>query len=161
VRRVVRQELAQMRKQRGHRSSVPALTKMASENLFLHLGKARKDVLGIVSLGDIGLRVARNLAGRFGSDHERAARVYFREAARALALGSARRLSREEAMAWERWSPLIMSLEGLDRWRQADKQALVRVVLAKGGRRESAFVKLFDAHRPLRRAILKLAVEED
>jgi hypothetical protein len=161
VRRVVQGELARMKRNRSYRSSLPTLSRLASENVYLHLGKPREDVLGTISIGDIGLRIARNLADRFGSDHERAARVYSREAARLLGLGNARRLSPDEALAWERWSPLVMSLEGVHRWSAASKRALIRVILAKGGRRESAFVKLFDAHRPLRRAILKLAVEED
>ena len=37
------------------------------------------------------------------------------------------------------------------------KAALAKVVLAKGGRRESDFVRLFDAHRPLRTAVARLA----
>ena len=40
---------------------------------------------------------------------------------------------------------------------ESARRALARVVRAKGGRRESDFVRLFDRHRPLQRAILKLA----
>ena len=53
-------------------------------------------------------------------------------------------------------SPLIRLLPGVERWRREDKRALVRVVRAKGGRRESEFVRRFDAHRRLRRAVWKL-----
>jgi hypothetical protein len=161
VRRLLGEELAKMRRHPGHRSSVPTLSNLASENLYLHLERARDDVLGVISLGDIGLRIARNIAGRFGSDHERAGRVYSKEAARLLGLRPAGRLTPDQAQAWQRWSPLVMSLEGAERWTALEKRALIRVILAKGGRRESDFVRLFDAHRPLRKAILKLAVEED
>ena len=40
------------------------------------------------------------------------------------------------------------------------KRALVRVVRGKGGRRETDFVRLFNGHRQLRRALLKLAATE-
>ena len=50
-----------------------------------------------------------------------------------------------------------MSLPGITRWPAKDKRALVRVVRAKGGRRESDYVNRFDQHPRLRRAILKLA----
>ncbi len=48
-------------------------------------------------------------------------------------------------------------LPGVQRWTAAEKRALVAVVRAKGGRRESDFVRRFDAHRRLRRAIVSLA----
>jgi hypothetical protein len=43
------------------------------------------------------------------------------------------------------------------RWSPAERRALVRVVRAKGGRRESDFVRAFDAHAKLRHALLALA----
>jgi hypothetical protein len=51
----------------------------------------------------------------------------------------------------------VAILPGLDGWSRAEKRALVDVVLAKGGRRESDYVALFDAHRKLRAAVRRLA----
>ena len=48
-------------------------------------------------------------------------------------------------------------LRGRDRGSRAERRALAEVVIAKGGRRESDFVELFDAHRKLRSAIRRLA----
>lgn len=160
VRRVLRGELAVMRKRPGHRSDLRTLNNLASENLYLHIDRQRRDVLGVISLGDIGLRVARTIADRFGADRERAARVLSQEAAKVLGLRSLQDFSHGETLAWQRWSPLVMSLEGLDRWSRAEKRALVEIIRAKGGRRESDFVKLFDRHRSLREAILNLAKED-
>ena len=53
-----------------------------------------------------------------------------------------------------------MILSGLKRWRSQDKRALVEVVRAKGGRRESDYARRFDRHRRLRRAIRTLAERE-
>jgi hypothetical protein len=66
-------------------------------------------------------------------------------------------LSPGERLAWRRWAPLVAVLPGLDRWSLKDRKALARVVLAKGGRRESDFVRTFDAHSRLRTAIRRLA----
>ena len=82
-------------------------------------------------------------------------------AAKLLGVRSMRGFSRGERMAWERWSPLILILPGVKRWSRQNKRELVRVVRAKGGRRELDFVRLFDRHRPLRRAVLKLCEEID
>ncbi len=74
-----------------------------------------------------------------------------------LGVRSMSRWSRGERLWWDRWSPLIRTLSGVERWSTSNKRALVRVVRAKGGRRESDFVRLFDRHRLLRAAVLRLA----
>ncbi|MEN8006450.1 MAG: hypothetical protein ABFS42_05510, partial [Candidatus Krumholzibacteriota bacterium] len=58
------------------------------------------------------------------------------------------------------WAPLVMILPGVEGWPQDEKRALVEVIRAKGGRRESDFTLKFDAHTKLRRALLKLGAQE-
>jgi hypothetical protein len=60
-------------------------------------------------------------------------------------------------MFWERWAPLVSLMPGLDAWSAADKLGLAAVIRAKGGRRESEFVALFDAHPRLGAALVALA----
>jgi hypothetical protein len=64
--------------------------------------------------------------------------------------------SREEQLAFRRWAPVVLVLPGVERWPLADRRALLAVIRAKGSLRESDFVHLFDAHRRLRRAMLRL-----
>ena len=154
---LVRAELQRLEANPGQRSSPRTLHKLAAEYVFLHAGRPRADVLGRVSLGNIGLRVSRLLAARGGADRERAVRESSREAARLLGVRAFGAWSPGERLAWERWSPLIAAMEGVERWPAADRRALIDVVRAKGGRRESDFVRLFDRHRRLRRAVLGLA----
>jgi hypothetical protein len=51
----------------------------------------------------------------------------------------------------------VLLLPRLERWSEAERRSLVEVIRAKGGRRESDFVRRFDAHRRLRAAIRDLA----
>jgi hypothetical protein len=111
----------------------------------------------LLPLSKVGLALSDALARRWGSDRETAERESEREAARLLGLRTTRGWSRGERLAWRRWAPLVAILPGLARWTPAQRAALVAVVRAKGGRRESDFVRRFDAHRPLRRALLRLA----
>ena len=157
VRRVMRAELAKMKRRPGHRSSLATLRELVQSNVFLYLGKQRKDVRGRISLGNIGLKVTAYMAERFGADRDAGVRTCSREAARMLGVRSMSRWSRGERLWWDRWSPLMMTLPGVVRWSASNKRALVRVVRAKGGRRESDFVRLFDRHRRLRAAVLRLA----
>jgi hypothetical protein len=159
VRRLLRSELRQLRENPGHRSSLATLQKLSSEPMFFYLDRTKQDVLAKIPIGELGLRISRLLANRFGANREEAVRRLSREAGQLLGVRTQRSWTSGERLAWERWSPLILLLPGISRWKSAEKRALVRVVRAKGGRRESDFVTLFDKHRRLRRAILKLTEE--
>jgi hypothetical protein len=82
--------------------------------------------------------------------------VCAREAAALLGVRSLRSWTQAERLWWRRWAPLVLVLPGLARWGTSARRDLVRVIRAKGGRREEAFVRCFDAHRPLRSAVLRL-----
>ncbi len=157
VKAVVREELAKMRADRSHRSSLKTLEHLASEYLFFYSKRPRRDVMGRVDLGNVGLRISSYLAERFGADREKGIRTCSQEAMKLVGLGSLGGFSAGERRAWERWSPLVRILPGVEGWSAADKRALVSAVRAKGGRRESEFVARFDRHASLRAAILELA----
>jgi hypothetical protein len=160
VRRLLRSELARMRKNRGHRSGQSTLQELSSEPLFFYLGRERRDVFAKIPIGELGLRISRLMAERFGADREKAVQTFSREAAKLLGVRAMRNWASGERLAWERWSPLIILLPGVSQWKPEEKRALVRTVRAKGGRRESDFVKLFNKHRRLQRSVLKLATEQ-
>jgi hypothetical protein len=160
VRRRLRRELARMKRNPRHRSSIATLNELSSVNMYLYLAQPRTDVRGRISLGNIGSRISRYLADRFGAERELGLRTCAEEAARLLGVRSFRRFSAGQRLWWERWSPLVMALPGVTRWSTANRRALADVVRAKGGRRESEFVSLFDGHRRLRSAVLVLARDE-
>jgi hypothetical protein len=157
IRRLVREERERIAKDPAHRTSQARLRRLAGDNLYLSLGQTRPDVLGRIALGSVGAEISGYLAERFGGERERGIRTCSEEAARRLGVRSLGRLDPDERTAWERWGPLVMVLPGVERWKPAERRALARVIRAKGGRRESDFVRLFDGHARLRGAILDLA----
>jgi len=157
VLKLMGRELQRMRKNRKHRSSIATLEKLATENVYFDLKRRRDDVIGRLDLGQVGLRITDYLARRFGSRRKQAAATCAREAMQLLGVRSIQRWNTGERLAWRRWSPLLLNLPGVQRWTTAEKRALVAVVRAKGGVRESDFAPRFDRHRKLRRAILRLA----
>ena len=150
-------ELERMRRSPGHRSGIETLRRLSTVNVYLQTGREREDVIGILPLPNVGLAVTQHVAARFGADREAAAREFSREAMRRLGVRSLGRFTAGERLAWARWAPVVMCLAGVERWSPAEKRAAVAVIRAKGGRHESEFVRLFDAHAPLRRAIRRLA----
>jgi hypothetical protein len=155
--RMAENEQDRVRNDRRYRTSIARLNRLSSVNMYLHIGEPRDDVIGEFSRDNVGLKIVRYLAERFGADRERGIRTCAREVARLLGLGSLRKLTPGERLAWERWSPLILVLPGVRTWSSRDRTAAASVIRAKGGRRESDFVRRFDRHRRLRAAVLELA----
>jgi hypothetical protein len=158
--RLVRDERRRLALNPRERSSPATIHRLSAEYVFLHAAAPRRDVLGRISLGNIGLRISRLLAVRFGAERERGMRACAREAANLIGLRSLDGWSAGERLAWERWSPLVLALDSVGRWPAVDRRAFAQVIRAKGGRRESDFVRLFDSHRRLRRAMLRLAAPD-
>ncbi len=157
VLRLMNRELARMTRDPRHRSSIATLEKLATENVFYDLGRPREDIIGRLALGEVGLKITAYLAGRFGARRRESLDVCAREAAALLGVTWPLRLSAGERLAWQRWAPLVLILPGVASWSDGEKRALVDVIRAKGGRRESDFVGLFDRHRKLRAAVVNLA----
>jgi hypothetical protein len=144
---LMRRELTRMRRRPEHRSSRATLVRLADHNLYYFMGRTRRDVIGEVSLMDIGLAATDFVAKHGRGDHSR-------EAARRFGVRSFAGWTRDERLAWARWAPLLVT--NIERWTPAERRAAVATVRAKGGRRESDFVRLFDRHRRLRAAILRM-----
>ena len=156
ARRIMRAEERRMRVNPRHRSSRATLARLARHNLYWSRGPVRGDVIGRLPLARAGLAVTRALAQRFGSDREAAERASRELALARLGLARVPRKSAAEVSAFARWSPLIAILPGLESWSAPERRALLAVALAKGGRRESDFVRAFDRHAKLRRALRAL-----
>lgn len=157
---LMNRELKRMAARPSHRSSIATLKSLAAGNVYWYAGQPRDDVIGIFPLYRIGLAITDYLARRFGSDRERGERVCAQEAAALCGASTWRRWPADERLWWTRWSPLVLILPGVPRWMADEKAALVRVVRAKGGHRETDFVRLFDAHRKLRAALRALVETE-
>ncbi|MCB9892340.1 MAG: hypothetical protein H6832_11425 [Planctomycetes bacterium] len=164
VHRVLRAELAHMKKNPRHRSSESTMRKLVVDTMHFHLGKPRDDVLGIVSLGNVGRVITHAMGFQFGSQRERGLDVCDREAVELCGrrtIQAKRGWTDAEKLWWRRWSPLIVILPKLRSWPDEDKKRLVAVVRAKGSWHEADFVKLFDDFPRLRKAFLDFAAREE
>lgn len=153
---VVGRELARVTKDPAYRTPIRTLKQLVRHHLYLSLDRRRSDVIGALRFDRIGLAVTGYVTARFGTDRERAAKVCADEAAAQLGVDHWRKLRRGERIAWEHWAPLVAVLPGVARWTSGERRDLAEVIRAKGDRRESAFVPLFDRHERLREAVLAL-----
>jgi hypothetical protein len=152
VLRVLRLELARMKRDPGHRSTRATLEKLAASHLFF--GATGSEVPA--PPWGVGFAIADQLAARSNRGRASAERLCSLEVAELLGVRTTRGWSVDERRAWRHWSPLVLALPGLSHWSTQDRRALVRVVRAKGGRRDGDFVRRFDAHPRLGRAVLRI-----
>lgn len=157
IARMADSEDAKVRAKRGYRSSLAKLNRLSSVNMYLYLDRPRDEIIGEFARENVGLQIVSYLAERFGSDRERGLATCAREVAELTNL-HAEDLRDGEKLALDRWAPMVCRLPIAD-WPLRDRVALGRVIRAKGGRRESEFVRLFDRHRRLRQAIFQLSRE--
>ena len=151
ARRIMQAELAHMKAEPDHRSDRATLRKLAAWHLFFDLDVSHPG--GLPPVAEVGARVVQDLARRAGADRERALKECSSEAMHLVDLRSLQGFTADERLAWMRWSPLVVTINGLQRWSAAEKRALVHVIRSKGGRREGDFVALFAAHPKLEQAL--------
>lgn len=155
ARQLMRREEARIARNPAQRTTRATLARLAAHNLYWCSGRRRDDVMGLLPLANVGLAVTDHLARQWAAD--RGAAACRETAERLLGAGPGRGWSAGERLAFVRWAPLVALLPGVGRWPVAHKRALLAVIRAKGGRRESDYVTAFDAHGPLRAAIAALA----
>jgi len=135
----------------GTRTNAATLRRLAAWHLFFELDPQRPCPLP--PLAEIGERVSKTLAAR-GADRAAAIQACIDEARAKTGLRSLAGWRVEEKRAWRRWAPLVVSLPGIARWPRADKRALIEIVRAKAAASEYDYIRRFNAHPRLARALL-------
>jgi hypothetical protein len=60
----MRRELTAMKRRPKHRSSAATLRRLARECVYCHVGRPRRDVIGLTDIANVGLHVTKLLAAR-------------------------------------------------------------------------------------------------
>jgi len=155
VARLAYRELQRMKMRPSYRSSKRTLQKLAEDYLYFENAGARAPFWPRVA--ELGARTARYLARLGAGDRETAVRLCLENTRRLLNAPPLPRTAPEVHIAWENWSPIVLLLPGIERWSRAERINLAKVISAKGGRRESDYLALFDKHPRLGPALRRLA----
>jgi hypothetical protein len=147
---LARAEQARVARQRGYRTPLAKLARIAEAHLFFDLDASKPHPL--VPLGDIGLAVGAALSQRTESNREQAVAEVADAMAALCGLAAWRRLPPPVREAWCRMAPLLSWL-GIARWPADERAALVELVRAKAGQSERDFVARLIAHPRLMAAL--------
>ncbi|MET0644555.1 MAG: hypothetical protein ABWZ17_09275 [Candidatus Binatia bacterium] len=154
ARRLARREVRRMKTRPRHRSSKKTLQRLAEDYLYFETAGARAPFWPRVA--DLGAKTAEHLAGLAAADRETALRLCLEETRRLLNAPPSARAPAEVHAAWKNWSPIISILPDIERWSREERVNLAKVISAKGGRRDSDYLALFDKHPLLGPALRRL-----
>ena len=154
---LAQQEQEKIQADPTYRSPREILRKLAQSDMSLTLNTESSTDFRILEPGTLGLLVTQHITRNFHGDRKAAVRAARRTVIRALGISGWQRWSAPEQMALERLSPILVLIPDLPRWTPAEKRALVRIIKAKGGRREAAYIGLLREHHRLARSLRELA----
>ena len=156
IEKLAQAEEQRMRREPGHRSSIPTLRRLSKTGAFLDLSQGRCHPL---RFGDLGQLVSRFIAREFGGDRPLASQSCSRRVQRALGIPSLRSWTKDERMLLERMSLILAMIPDLGAWQSREKRALVSVIRAKAARSEARAARLLVRHRRLETALRALLEE--
>ena len=155
--RVLEAERAKIAADPSYRSPIPALKRLAGDEVCLTLPGGHPEPGKRLRATDVSALVARFVAREFAGDRSRAARESAARVRRALGVQRMAAWSTHERRAFERMSLVAALIPDLARWPASDRRALVAVMRAKGGASEREYARRLDGHHRLREALERLA----
>jgi len=154
IRSLARRELARMKANPSHRSSKKTLRRLAEDYLYFETPGAQAPFWP--GLTDLGQKIAERLAKRAGASRQTALANCFEEAKRRLTAAPPGYASKEVLAAWHNWSAVLALLPGIEGWSRVERKQVADIISAKGGRRDSDYLTLFDSHPKLGPALRRL-----
>jgi hypothetical protein len=141
---------------RGYRTSPSTLKKLATQNLYFHLGKETRNVLGELRFPEMSLAITGSIGERLGATpggRESAIKAARSRVGRATGTTiSAKGYSGEIAGEF----CLFLNLFNLETWNAADRRAAGELVKARAGADEADFVTRLARHSRLKSETLRL-----
>jgi len=139
----------------GYRTPAATLRKLAAGHVFYELPGAEIGAWDRFRVRNLGFRVSRYMAERFGGDAERMRRVTSLKLAKALGLNVSG-LSQPERAALVDFAVVMALVGDLPQWSADDKRQLAAIIRAKVGADEARYVRLLQMHPRLRAVMLRL-----
>ncbi len=148
-------EERKMSRRSTYRTSKAVLRRLASGPMIFELEESTVGDWDGFQVRHLGLAVQRRMAARFGGDAKRIRAASVEKVARALGI-RLREWREVELSALSDFAVVLDLIPDLNRWRDSEKQAVLRIIQAKAGADEARYLKLMQRHGRLRAAMIKL-----
>ncbi len=157
IRNLADRESDKIRSRADYRVPIKTMKKLANTDVFFHIDPDQMDDYRELPIVNLGYLVSQYLAERFNGNRRQGIPGAVRQVQRRLKIRNPDRWSESEIRALNRLAPLVANIADLGRWPEKDKQHLVRIIRAKGGRQERRYVLQSNRHARFKNALSKLA----
>ena len=151
----VEREERRMKEDPAYRSSKRTLESLVTHNLLYEVPGTAAGHWDRFHVRNIGLAVNRRMAREFGGDAEALREASERRVAAILGLRP-RGMSPLERKAFAEYAPVLDAVPDLPRWTKAELRGVAEVLRARAGASERRYLRLFQRHERLRRALIAL-----
>jgi hypothetical protein len=140
---------------KSYRTSERTLRSLAGGSMIFQLNDTQAGDWDSFQVRNIGLAVQRRMATRFGGDASKMREATIKLVGRSLGMSMAS-LSKTQLGVFSDFSVVLSLIPGLDDWKNAEKENLLRIIQAKANAQESRYLKLMQRHERLRAEIIRL-----
>jgi hypothetical protein len=155
VRRLLEREEEKIAARQGYRTPAATLRKLAAGHVFYELPGAEVGAWDRFRVRNLGFRVNRYMAEKFGGDAEKMRQVTSARLAHALGI-DANGLSQTESAALENFTAVLALVPDFPRWSPDQKRKLAAIIRARAGPDEARYIRLLQSHPRLREAVLQM-----
>ncbi len=148
-------EEARMARKPGYRSSAPTLRKLAAHHAFYEFGPRLRGLWDTFSDRNVGFKVQKQMAARFGSDPERMREETVEKLAGVIGL-SIDTMNASERSACDNLAPVLNLIDELPGWSSAERHSVGAIVRAKAAAEEIGYLRQLQAHTRLQNAFVRL-----
>ena len=155
VARLVAQEEERLGADPDYRTPPRLLRRLVTHNLLYEVPGTTSGAWDRFHIRNLGLRVNRRMARRFGGSAEAIRSAAAGRVAKALGLRPVR-LAPLERRAFDSFALVLDEIGDLARWTRAERGGILEIVRAKAGAPERRYLRLLQRHARLRAALLAL-----
>ncbi|PWB76105.1 hypothetical protein C3F09_01300 [candidate division GN15 bacterium] len=159
IRQLAEREYRRIVQNPSHRSSIAMLRRLSRSDVFFHIDPNQMDSPDELSVANLGYAVTDLIARRYRGDRTAVWYYSTRSLAQTLNLTNVPMWTDAERNGFMRLGPLVAALPALERWSREEKEALGRIIRAKGKPLERQFVLQCNRHPKLKLVLAKLAAK--
>ena len=160
IRALAEREYRRIAQNPNHRSTVAMLKRLSKSDVFFHIDPQQMKKLNELSVAKLGYVVTDAIANRFAGDRVAATRRSVKSLVDTLKLTDCQLWSENEQAAFLRLGPLLAAIPEIRNWNRSEKEALGRLIRAKGKPLERQFVLLCNRHPKFKQALERLAAKQ-
>jgi uncharacterized protein YejL (UPF0352 family) len=161
IRKMAEKEYDKIKKNRKYRSSVKTLRRLAKSDVFMHADLNKMNEWNELSLVNLGNIATNYINQKHKGNRNSATQKASQKLVNVLKVKRLSLWSENELRALDRLAPFIINIPNLSKWNKSDKDLLIEIIKAKGGKSEKKYVLLSLKHKRFIESLTQMATDKE